>query len=198
MEAMVKKYQHKFEKIRGEMEQWDNLQSRLLMQFRNASSIIERLQVIQDPENYGSLKYMEGVTDAVLGKQMESLQTILLSLHTTLEEFHGIVVSLEKILRDGKQLVKGGSMQPTMKQMQLQVGVKPCLADCLDGLRLLYEMHRSEYLLKSSVVSALPKLALEPSASDIDALQQLLVDQPNIPKEEAQFIFDIIFAENIC
>lgn len=198
MEAMVKKYQHKFEKIRGEMEQWDNLQSRLLMQFRNASSIIERLQVIQDPENYGSLKYMEGVTDAVLGKQMESLQTILLSLHTTLEEFHGIVVSLEKILRDGKQLVKGGSMQPTMKQMQLRVGVKPCLADCLDGLRLLYEMHRSEYLLKSSVVSALPKLALEPSASDIDALQQLLVDQPNIPKEEAQFIFDIIFAENIC
>lgn len=41
-------------------------------------------QVIQDPENYGSLKCMEGVTDAVLGKQMESLQTILLSLHTTL------------------------------------------------------------------------------------------------------------------
>lgn len=61
------------------------------------------------------------------------------------EEFHGIVVSLEKILRDGKQLVKGGSMQPTTKQMQLRVGVKPCLTDCLDGLRLLYEMHHSEY-----------------------------------------------------
>lgn len=78
---------------------------------------------------------MEGVTDVVLGKKMESL--LLLSLHRILEEFRGIVVSLEKFLNDGKQQVKGCFMQPTMKQMQLRVGVKPCLTDCLDGLRLL-------------------------------------------------------------
>ena len=97
------------------------------------------------------------------------------------KEFHGIVLSLEKIVRDGRQLVKGGSVKLTMKQLQQRIGVKPSLADCLDGLSLLHEMHQSEYLLKSSVVSALSTLTLKPSASDLGALHQLLVDQPNIP-----------------
>ncbi|KAJ0025892.1 hypothetical protein Pint_09207 [Pistacia integerrima] len=100
------------------------------------------------------------------------------------EEFRGIVFSFEKLYRDGRQLVKGGSNQLTVKQLQQRVGVKPCLADCLDGLMILHDMHYSEYLLKSSLVSALSELALKPSTSDLGALQQLLVDQPNIPKEE--------------
>lgn len=61
------------------------------------------------------------------------------------EEFHGIVFSIEKIHRDGRQQVKGGSNQPSAKQLQLRVGVKPTLADCLDGLMVLYDMHHSEY-----------------------------------------------------
>ena len=95
---------------------------------------------------------------------MESLETILLSLKKTLKEFHGIVSSLEKIVRDGRQLVKGGSVKLIMKQLQQRIGVKPSLADCLDGLSLLHEMHQSEYLLKSSVVSALSTFTLKPSA----------------------------------
>ncbi|KAL6970995.1 hypothetical protein U1Q18_030677 [Sarracenia purpurea var. burkii] len=134
----------------------------------------------------------------VLRKQMESLETILLSMNKTLEEFDGIVFFLEKILRDGRHLIKGGPVQATPKQLQQRIGIKPCLADCLDRLSLLYEMHQSEYHLKSSIVSALPVLALKPSSSDLSALQQLLVDQPNIPKEEVRLIFDIVFAEEIC
>ncbi|KAA8538569.1 hypothetical protein F0562_028237 [Nyssa sinensis] len=198
MEAMAKKYQQKFRKVKDEMSQWDELQSRLVSQFRNASSIIERLQVIQNPKNYSALKCIGGIGDAVLAKQMESLETILRSMNKTLEVFHGIVLSLGKILRDGRQLVKGGSIQPTSKQLHQRVGIKPTIADCLDGLRLLHEMHQAEYLLKTSVVSALSALTLKPSASALGAFQQLLVDQPNIPKEEVQFIFDIIFAEEIC
>ncbi|XP_028071493.1 uncharacterized protein At5g43822-like [Camellia sinensis] len=76
--------------------------------------------------------------------------------------------------------------------------MKPSLADCLDALSLIYEMHQSEYILKASIVLALSALALKPSGSDLGALQQLLVDQPNIPKEEVQSIFDIVFAEEIC
>ncbi|XP_057483264.1 uncharacterized protein At5g43822-like isoform X1 [Actinidia eriantha] len=198
MEGMVKKYQQKFRRVKDEMNRWDELQSRLLSQFRNASSIIERLQVIQNPQNYGALKFVGGIEDMILRKQMESLETMLLSMNKTLEEFHGVVIFLEKSLRDGRQLVKGGSIQATPKQLQQRIGIKPSLADCLDGLRLLHEMHQSEYLLKSSIVSALSGLALKPSRSDLGALQQLLVDQPNIPKEEVQFIFDIVFAEEIC
>ncbi|XP_044495637.1 uncharacterized protein At5g43822-like isoform X1 [Mangifera indica] len=197
MEGIVKKYQHKFKKLKEEMNRWDNLQSRLIVQFRNASSIIERLQVVQDPRNYSSLNSVAGIQVAVLGKQMESLQTILLSMKKTLEEFQGIVLSIEKLYRDGRQLVKGGSNQLTVKQLQQRVGVKPCLADCLDGLMILHDMHYSEFLLKSSLFSALSELALKPSTSDLSALQQLLVDQPNIPKEEVESIFEIIFAEEI-
>lgn len=194
----MKKYQQKFRRVKDEMCRWDELQSRLISQFSNASSIIQRLQVIQDCRNYGALKCVEDIENAVLAKQMESLQTILLSINKTMEEFHGIVSSLEKIVRDSRQLVKAGSSQPTAKQLKQRVGVKPTLAECLDGLRLLEEMHQSEYLLKLSVVSALPALALKPSESgDLVALQQLLVDQPNIPREEVQFIYDIVFAEEI-
>lgn len=63
------------------------------------------------------------------------------------EEFQGIVLSIEKLYRDGRQLVKGGSNQLTVKQLQQRVGVKPCLADCLDGLMILHDMHYSEYVI---------------------------------------------------
>ncbi|KAE8126044.1 hypothetical protein FH972_020797 [Carpinus fangiana] len=184
MEAMVKKYQQKLWKVRDEKNHWDDLQSRLLSQFRNASSIIERLQVIQDSKNYGSLHCMDDIVNVVLTKQVESLEVILVSMKKTMEEFHGIVLSIEKIHRDGRQQIKGGSSKPSAKQLQQRVGIKPSLADCLDGLMVLYDMHHLEYRLKASVVSALSTLTFKPSASDLCALQQLLVDQPNIPKDE--------------
>ncbi|KAB5557788.1 hypothetical protein DKX38_008697 [Salix brachista] len=144
MEGLVKKYQQRFRKVRGLMEEWEQLQSRLTSQFSNASAIIER------------------------------------------EEFRGVVLTIERMYRDGRQLVKGGggSNQLNAKQLQLRIGIKPCLADCLDGLMILHEMHQAEYLLKSSVVSALSALTLKPSSSDLGALKQLLIDQPNIPREE--------------
>ncbi|CAN6720027.1 unnamed protein product [Malus baccata var. baccata] len=197
MEAMVKKYQQRFRKLRDEKDSWAVLQSRLISQFRNASSIIQRLQVLQDSNNYGCLKDVVSIEEALLAKQMDSLQNILLSMKKTMEEFHVIVLSLGKIHRDGRQMAKGGgSSQLSVKQLQQRVGVKPSLADCLDGLMLLQDMHCSEYLLKSSLVTALSQLTLKPSASDLGALQQLLVDQPNIPKEEAFRAVDESSLEN--
>ncbi|KAI3783639.1 hypothetical protein L1987_42725 [Smallanthus sonchifolius] len=62
---------------------------------------------------------------------------------------------------------------------------------------IMLSMTKTLYLLKSSVISALASLALKPSVSDLHAFEQLLVDQPNIPKE-VQSIYDVIFAEEIC
>jgi Casein Kinase 2 substrate len=59
-------------------------------------------------------------------------------------DFNGIAKSLDKIARDANQLVKSGS-SPTSKQMQLRVGTWWSLKDCLDGLKLISEMHRDEY-----------------------------------------------------
>ncbi|KAF8394542.1 hypothetical protein HHK36_020753 [Tetracentron sinense] len=196
MEAMVRKYQQKLRKVRDEMDRWNELQSRLLRQFRNASLIIERLPVLQESKNYHRLACISGIREDVVVNQMESLETILFSMKMTIQEFHGVVLSLEKILRDGRQLVKGGSMVPTVEQMELKVGIKPSLADCLERLTVLHEMHHSEYLLKSSVVAVVPTLVFKPSGGDLGALHQLLVDQPNIPREEVEFIFGVIFAED--
>ncbi|XP_050159304.1 uncharacterized protein At5g43822-like isoform X1 [Malus sylvestris] len=165
MEAMVKKYQQRFRKVRDEMDSWAVLQSRLISQFRNASSIVQRLQVLQDSKNYGCLKDVVSIEEALLAKQMDSLQNILLSMKKTMEEFHVIVLSLGKIHRDGGQMAKGGgSSQLSVKQLQQRVGVKPSLADCLDGLMLLQDMHCSEYLLKSSLVTV-PAIWVRSSSS---------------------------------
>ncbi|XP_038888509.1 uncharacterized protein At5g43822 isoform X1 [Benincasa hispida] len=192
MEAMVKKYQQRFRKFKDEIDRWDELQVRLISQFQNVSSIIGRVQLLQDPKNFGSLAGMDGIVDALLGKQMESLQLSFSSIKKTMEELGNIVRSMEKINRDGKQLVKGGSNQPSMKQLQQRVGLKPSLEDCLNGLMLLCNMHRSEYNLKESIVSALSELFWKARAQDLSSLQQLLVDQPNIRKEEVEFIFETI------
>ncbi|XP_062082884.1 uncharacterized protein At5g43822 isoform X2 [Humulus lupulus] len=197
METIIKKFQQRFKKVQGEMHCWEELQSRLVSQFSNASSIIDRLQVLKDVKNYGSLSCVNGIEDAVLMKQLQSLQNILISINKTLEEFRSITLSIGKIYRDARQLIEGGSNKLSVKQLQLQIGVKPTLAYCLDGLKLLHEMHQSEYHLKTSLVSGLSVLTLKPNPGDLIALQQLLVDQPNIPKEEVQDIFDIIFAEDI-
>ncbi|XP_058098147.1 uncharacterized protein At5g43822-like isoform X5 [Magnolia sinica] len=166
MEMLVKKYQQKYRRVREEMCRWDELQSRFLSQFRNASSIIQRLPVLDDSRSYGELTCVHGMREVLLGKQMETLEIIFRSIRETLKEFHGIVISLEKTVRDGKQLLKGGSMRPTMHQMQLRVGIRPSLADCVDGLRSLYDMHLAEYTLKSSTISALSPQTLHSRSVD--------------------------------
>lgn len=194
----MKKFQQKFKRVKDDMARWDDLHARLVSQFKNASSIIGRLQMLEDPKNYTSLKNIDNIKNAIFTKQMDSLQKILLSMTKTLEELNGVVLSLAKTIRDAKQQVKGGSVQPSVKQIHHRIGIKPSIADCLEGLRILHEMYQSEYLLKSSVTSALASLALKPSVGDLQALERLLVDQPNIPKEEVQSIYDVIFAEEIC
>ncbi|KAH7682341.1 Casein Kinase 2 substrate protein [Dioscorea alata] len=192
MEPMMKKFQQKYRRARDEMDRWDELQSRLVSQFVNASSIIDRLDVLRDTKNYGILGSVNGIKETLLGKQMEALEMIFCSMKETMKEFYGIVMSFEKIASDGNQLLRGGSI-PTA-QKQLKIGIWPSLEECVDGLQTIHEMHQSEYLLKSSIVSS---LTWKCSASDIGALRQLLMDQPNISTDEVQSIFEIIFAEDI-
>ncbi|GAB2216125.1 hypothetical protein Droror1_Dr00023893 [Drosera rotundifolia] len=164
------------------MDRWDTLQSRLVSKFSNASFIIDQLQVIRNKKNYGALKCVEGIEEAVLHNQMETLNTILVSINRTMEEFHGIVLSLQKIVCDGRQLVKGGIKPLSAKQLQQRIGVKPCVVDCFDGLAVLHEMYKAEYLLKSSVVSTLPKLALKSSmvATDLSVVLSAVVESITI------------------
>jgi len=190
----VRKVQQRVRKVREEMDLWDDLNSRLLTNFDRTAVVIGRLPVLGEDKNYGALHSVANIPDDLMGKQIESLELMLVSMRETLEKLNGVARALNKALRDTKQMVRGGSAL-TVKQMQLEVGILPTIAECLDGLRTLCEMHQAEFALKSSVISL---LTWKSSSSDIAALRQLLVDQPNIPKDEVQYIFDIIFADEIC
>ena len=68
---------------------------------------------------------------------------VTMLLHFFREELSGIAKGLTKTLRDTNQMVKGGSAL-TAKQLRLQVGILPTVADCLDGLQTLSDMHQAE------------------------------------------------------
>lgn len=195
MDVLLKRYKQKYNKVRDDMSRWDQCHCRLLSQFGNAVSIIERLPMLMDSRNYGELKCVDGINDALVGKQMVALQRIFSSMKETMAEFLDIVLSLGKIVRDSQQQLKSGSLSPSKQQIQLRIGISPSIAMCVDGLKAIYDMHQAEYLLKSSLISA---LSWESSSNDIIALRQLLTDQPNIPKDEVQLIFNIIFPEDVC
>ncbi|KAF8714898.1 hypothetical protein HU200_027434 [Digitaria exilis] len=194
MEAVVRKVQQRVRKVQEEMDLWDDLNSQLLTNFNRATSVIGRLPVLGEDKNYGGLRGVPNIKEDLMGKQIEVLELLFVSMREKLEKLNGVVKTLNKALRDTNQMVRGGSAL-TAKQMQLQVGVLPTIAECLDGLRTLCEMHQAEFALKSSVISL---LTWKSSSCDIATLRQLLVDQPNMPKDEVQSIFDIIFADEIC
>ncbi|CAN8247844.1 unnamed protein product [Cochlearia groenlandica] len=194
MEVVIKKWQQKLRKGKDEMEKWEAFQVRWVSLFKNASSIIQRLHELQDLRSYGALRCVKGIEDVVVQKQMDQLESLLLYMKNILEEFRGCVMTFEKLHRDGAQSLK---MESSKKRVEQRIGAKPCIADCLKGLYTLYDMHLSEYQLKFSLFSALSCLIIKPSPSDLNALQCLVVDQPNIPKEEVQHIFDILLAEDI-
>ncbi|CAD6217028.1 unnamed protein product [Miscanthus lutarioriparius] len=180
MEALVRKVQQRVRKAREEMDQWDDLNTRLLSQFSNAAAVISRLQALGEDKNYGPLHGVPNIREDLIGNQMEVLEFIFVKIRETLEKFNGVVKALNKALRDTKQMVRGGSAL-TAKQMQLQVGILPSIAECLNGFQTLCKMHHAEFTLKSSVFSL---LTWKSSSSDIAVLRQLLVDQPNIPRDE--------------
>uniref|UniRef100_A0A7N0R831 Uncharacterized protein n=1 Tax=Kalanchoe fedtschenkoi TaxID=63787 RepID=A0A7N0R831_KALFE len=158
MEAMLKKFQQKYNKVKDNMSQWEDLQTRFVSHFRNASSIIHRFPVLQDSNNFGCLKSYHALPDKLLRKQMDSLQTIIMSMKLTLDEFSNVVGSLDKIVRDSRQLIKGASHQ----QLHQTIGVKPSLTYCIEGLQTLHDMHQSEYRLKSSLFTAFCHLTFKP------------------------------------
>ncbi|CAM6083448.1 unnamed protein product [Calypogeia fissa] len=192
MERLVRKYEQSFRRAKEEMITWGTLQASLLKQFGNAAAILERLPVLIDSNNYGvlaeekSMAMVRGLPAA----QVESLELTFRAMTSTLSELKRVKNSLEKLWRDGQQLVRA-EKNLTPKQLQQRVGPRPSLQDCTDGLYSLYQMHCGEYNLKVALVSA---LSYDIKSQDMILVQTLLSDEPNIPSNEVQHILDLISA----
>ncbi|XP_022738998.1 uncharacterized protein At5g43822-like isoform X2 [Durio zibethinus] len=106
---------------------------------------------------------------AVLQSRWILCKPFLLSMKNT-DGFCAVVLSLEKLQHDGKQLAKGSSYQMNRKQLQHRIGIRPFLTNCIDGLMLLHEMPLAD-------------------SSDLGVIQQLLVDQPNMLNNEGRRMF---------
>ncbi|KAJ7543235.1 hypothetical protein O6H91_09G030300 [Diphasiastrum complanatum] len=189
MERLLKKYEQKYKRVKEHLVDWKALQEQLLNLSSNACSILDRLQVLSERENFGVLKDVENIVRDLPAKQVESLECIFQSMNKTLVELEKVSKSIEKSWHDGCNLLRAERPQPTLQQAQQRIGSRPSLNDCLDGLKALYTMHHDEYKLKVDIVSS---LSYTLSSSDLTALQTILAEQPNIPPDEVQHIFDLV------
>jgi hypothetical protein len=83
MERLVKKFEQRYRRARCHLATWSDLQSRLLKQFSNAVSILDRLPVLGEVENYGILKEVKSMAQVFPASQIESFEKILSSIHST-------------------------------------------------------------------------------------------------------------------
>ncbi|GJN10068.1 hypothetical protein PR202_ga28129 [Eleusine coracana subsp. coracana] len=97
--------QQRLRKVREEMERWDDINTRLVDEFSQATAVISRLQVLGEDKNYGVRGVVAGIREDVVGQQMEVLELIFVAMGVTLENLNGISKTLNKALRDTNQMV---------------------------------------------------------------------------------------------
>ncbi|XP_024514928.1 uncharacterized protein At5g43822-like [Selaginella moellendorffii] len=187
MERLVKKYEQRYKRANECVARWNTSQGKLLGLFSNAAAVIQRFPLLLSRDCFEEL---EGRDDLV-GKQAESLEKILSIMRETLLDLEDVCKDFEKLWRDAANLLKNEKPKPTRQQVQQRFGSRPSLEDCVSGLKDLYAMHRDEYALKADIISS---LTYDTKANDIVAMQTVLADQPNLPPDEVETIFNMVFA----
>lgn len=191
MDRLLKKFAQKYKRAKEEIDKWDNVQAEFVNIFGNAIVILERLPMLMDSSNYGSLKELEGMVNDLPAKQLESLENLFAALHQTLNDFKKIRDALERLWHESSQFLKAEKLQSSSSQAQQRFGLGPSLNECIEGLGNLYTMHKDEYNLKVASVNC---LSYNTSAADMVFVQNVLADQPSIPQDEVRFIFDFFYA----
>eukprot|EP00250_Pteridium_aquilinum_P012146 c20534_g1_i1 orf=345-932(-) len=193
MDQLLRKFGQKYKKAKEEADKWNNLQTQFLGLFGNAVTILERLPMLMDTNNFGALKEVQGMVKDLPAKQLETLESLFIALHKTLNDFARIKDAFKRLWLESSQLLKAEKLKSTSNQAQQRFGLGPSLNECIEGLENLFVMHRDEYQLKVASVNA---LTYKSSPVNMVAMQSILADQPSIPPDEVKFIFDFFDAGN--
>lgn len=193
MERLVKKYEQWYRRALDQHNKWQIHQSELLKQFANATAIIERLPVLLNSKNYGVLEKLPMIQKTLQASQIFDLERIRRLMQSTLVEMEKIAKSFEKLERDGAGLLVTEKF--TKEQFEERVGSRPSLNICTGGLHNLYIMHRDELKLKVGIISS---LHYESRSEDLRDFERVLRDQPNLPPDEVEQIFERVLGDEWC
>mmetsp|Transcript_29330 Transcript_29330/g.56297 ORF Transcript_29330/g.56297 Transcript_29330/m.56297 type:complete len:194 (+) Transcript_29330:384-965(+) len=176
------KYQSLYGKAREILLSWDATQALALALISNAANVIERLPALTAIINYGNLQAMPEVAEAVLSKQMESLESTLQRMQAQLTEFMQYCLQLERIAQEGRQFLQGIHPAPPMGGCTRR-GASPSIAECQEGLDDLWHMHRDEWAVKKELIAA---IRWDSSEAELSQIQIIFRAQPNIPPDCVQ------------
>ena len=149
--------QQKFRVLYGKagvlLERWTAAQSRASALFSSAASVVERLPLLADDARFGPLaRRFPNLPSRARDAQAEALGRVLDALEVELALFRELVGAMEKLHRDGSQLV---SASGPAAAGAARLGPAPSLAEATTGLHDLWRLHRDESALKDALAREL-------------------------------------------
>eukprot|EP00897_Mesotaenium_endlicherianum_P008737 jgi/Mesen1/7892/ME000420S07034 len=206
MEKVHQRYQQLLMRAATHLDEWATLQERLLSLVSSATTVIARLPVqpqsyvLANKKAYGVLVEPEvrqvgdpappagdsatwrpaeggGMPEALIAKQVEALERLLQSAHSTLGEMGEAARSMRRRAQEGDAFLRGLRPRPSAQQAAQRWGLQPSISDCLHALRTLAAALEHECLLKARLVGA---LRYDSRGEDMGAIQTVLADQPHL------------------
>ena len=157
------------------LERWTAAQSRASALFSSAASVVERLPLLADDARFGPLaRRFPNLPSRARDAQAEALGRVLDALEVELALFRELVGAMEKLHRDGSQLVAASGPAAAGAA---RLGPAPSLAESTTGLHDLWRLHRDESALKDALAR---ELTCDASPEDLASARAIFDAEPNL------------------
>ena len=181
--------QQKFRVLYGKagvlLERWTAAQSRASALFSSAASVVERLPLLADDARFGPLaRRFPNLPSRARDAQAEALGRVLDALEVELALFRELVGAMEKLHRDGSQLV---SASGPAAAGAARLGPAPSLAEATTGLHDLWRLHRDESALKDALAR---ELTCDASPEDLASARAIFDAEPNLDPNHVREIVE--------
>eukprot|EP00879_Flechtneria_rotunda_P028400 GHRR01030507.1.p1 GENE.GHRR01030507.1~~GHRR01030507.1.p1 ORF type:complete len:175 (+),score=44.48 GHRR01030507.1:52-576(+) len=144
---------------------WHNLHDVCIQAFSLANNICERLE-------------QPNLQEAVVRKQLASLDKALAVIRDRHEALRGVVRDMERLYVDANHKL---SASRQLWAHTAHTGPRPSALECIEALHDMWLMCRDELMLK---VAAVGLIAISMPAADMAALFHCYADQPNLERDK--------------